>query len=866
MSGHVLAQSPLSPADLQFTFAARLMQEKDAELAAEAFGDFVRDYADDARVGDAHYYLAILKRRQGDRAGAMAELKSANKLKYVTAAAAGVLRGQLMLEDGDATGAVAVLEAVDEKQLSDTPGSVAAWRYLLGAAYRGAGNVDAAAKQFAAAAQAPAPAPGNGNGSENGDSSVREMALVELAKTWIQRKEWEKAMGVLEKVVGEDSTSAKPQAALGSKETAEALQLAGAVAERLGRWKQAGGYYRRIVERHQSSAEFGDAAAGWLRAMFNEGDDAGVAAHAAELGKLVNGAAKAGVDYWHAAALIQLKRYGEARGVCARHSEREAASGPGPGSDGDLRYLDAVAMFHLDAGKFRGWYDGTDAGGFSAAQRDHLLYLRAEAEQDALRAIGMLGGLIEREDSQYAKAGLLLRAKLYERAGRKNQAAEDYARYAGRYANDGQAEAAMGYAVDLAMAGGEYERAVGMIRGIAKPQAAPGSKTPGSVGLQLKLAVALIQLGRNEEAGKVLNEVLAAKAGGDAGTRALAMYYKGLLLIPPEVKEGGDITAAVEMMTRAMAGDLPGDQRLEAMAVTARLQRMAGQTEQALKTYQQLRDLDPKNFRGFDGATALWVGQGLLDGGDAKAAAGWFEAAGESAKKEDALWAAAMFGQARAEQRLGQYDKAVEHYRELLGYSGSYGERGRLGLAQSLAATGQRDAAMEEYNGLLSAAASEVAATALTDSALLEAAAADRCERTGDAAGVKEHRKEARRRLSRVVILYNQEELGGLPVRAMVLLGRMEEAEGMTEKARGRYEMAGKGEDAEIAKPQAAPAPGSLASDERAWRMVGRGELKRMDGQVGDALFLWGKVVKEDGAGDAGRYAKQRLALLGGKP
>ena len=147
--------------------------------------------------------------------------------------------------------------------------------------------------------------------------------------------------------------------------------------------------------------------------------------------------------------------------------------------------------------------------------------------------------------------------------------------------------------------------------GIARPGAA----------MALKLAVAWIKLGKNEDANKVLEEVLAAKPGPDGRTRALAMYYKGLLLVRPKVEKGDDIGPAVEMLRGAMAGDLPEEQRLEALAVTGRLQRMAGQTDAALKTYQRLRSVDPKGR--FDGATALWVGRGLLDGGDAKAAGTW---------------------------------------------------------------------------------------------------------------------------------------------------------------------------------------------------------------------------------------------------
>src|SRR5688572_4501289 len=47
-------------ADREFTFAARLIERGEHKLAREAFEKFLADFSADPRIGDAHYYLAVL--------------------------------------------------------------------------------------------------------------------------------------------------------------------------------------------------------------------------------------------------------------------------------------------------------------------------------------------------------------------------------------------------------------------------------------------------------------------------------------------------------------------------------------------------------------------------------------------------------------------------------------------------------------------------------------------------------------------------------------------------------------------------------------------------------------------------------------
>ena len=53
-----------SAADREFTFAARLLERGEHKLAVEAFEQFISKFSADQRVADAHYYLAVLNRRE----------------------------------------------------------------------------------------------------------------------------------------------------------------------------------------------------------------------------------------------------------------------------------------------------------------------------------------------------------------------------------------------------------------------------------------------------------------------------------------------------------------------------------------------------------------------------------------------------------------------------------------------------------------------------------------------------------------------------------------------------------------------------------------------------------------------------------
>jgi tetratricopeptide (TPR) repeat protein len=193
-------------------------------------------------------------------------------------------------------------------------------------------------------------------------------------------------------------------------------------------------------------------------------------------------------------------------------------------------------------------------------------------------------------------------------------------------------------------------------------------------------------------------------------------------------------------------------------------------------------------------------------------------------------------------------------YRRLIAYSHGYNEQARIGLAQSLAATGHADQALEEYDGLLNASASEVAATALYESALIRREQSARLEAASDKPAAEAQRDEARKRLHRVTILYDMPQLGDLPIQAYLALGQLEAAADQRDKARAAFDkVAGR-------------------KDAAAWNMAAKAEIQLLDGKRGDALFLLRKILKD--ASDtpespdtpAAAYARDRLTQLGETP
>ncbi|QNN22622.1 tetratricopeptide repeat protein [Planctomycetales bacterium ZRK34] len=809
-------------ADSQFTFAVRLMQQGEIKLADEALTEFTRKFSDDRRVADAHYYQALLARQRGDLRAAATHLDQVNNAQYVSPEAVTMLKGQVKLESGNPAAAVAEFEKIDASKLKDVE-TRATWAYLLGAAYQAADNPTAAAKQFDMASEA--------------DSSVRGLALLELGKTRIKLNAPAAAIEAL--------TAAAKSDDLDADAAAEARALSADLAYDLKQYEMAADLYKQIVQQHQASGYFKPALIGLLRALYAAGQDAELIKQYQATRQLLSPDAQGEAIYLVAASHVRMEQYKQGMESLIEYFKRQ---GKDHEYADEAAYLYAVCFYHTDLTGFERWIAGVEAQIPAMAHAHQIQYLRAQAAakldkpEDAIRYLGVV---IDDPENPYARRAMLQRAALYEQLGRVDKASDDYALYAQRYGTDPRSADAGRRAIDLAFSAGKFEQVAEqaqawlMQKDVSAAESAP---------VRLRLAVSLIKLKRNAGAMAVLDQLLAGEA--DKAIKSLAHFYRGLLLAanatPPAPGQDDSTRPALEALDQALKGDLPADQRLEGTRIAARLHRMAGRDKQAIDLYEDLRkrqSVDP-----FDTPTALWVARGLADRGQYESALAWALGMVERKDEKPEALAEAMYLAADSYRQLGKHKEAGEMFRRLIAYSHGFSEQARLGLAQSLAATDQADQALEEYDGLINANTSQVAATALFESALLRRAQADRLEAAGDKSGAEVQRDEARKRLHRVTILYDMPQLGDLPIRSYLALGRLEAAADHRDKARAAFD--------KVAERQG----------EAAWNSAGKAEIQLLDGKRGDALFLLRKILKDAADSPAAAYARDRLIQLGETP
>ncbi len=796
MVGALHAQQS-SLADRQWTFAVRLVQEGENDLAVDAFGDFLRDYPSDARAGDARYYLAVLAERQNRLHDALGHLAAVKSPIYVRPAAVSLLTGQVRLRQGDANAALKALEQVKPGQLSDAAAR-SSWHYLLGVCYRKLDNTQAAAAQFDKATEAGSP--------------VKGRALLELGKCRLLLDQPDAASEAFGEVIRADDVDADAQA--------EARALAAGLAHRRGRYEAAADLYRQVIEQHQRSPYFGEAQVGLLRSLYAAGQYPAVLQRYESLAKLLPADAIGEGLYLKAAAEMQLKRYDQALATLDQYRRRT-------GDDHALRdeaeELTGLCYYHTDAGAFADWY----AQHRPDSRRMHYLRALVAARQDQARqATGLLDQLIDPADGAFAAEALLKRATLHEQLGDPGRAADDLARYASRYPQAAQAIAARRRAVDLALNAGQYPRVIEL--------AAQLEPDPP---LLLATALAHLKLDHADAANERLDQLL--KAGPNDRLTALGRFYRGM--IHAAATDDDDARdRAVKDLDGALTGPLPDAQKTAALTTLARLHRAAGRDEAALETYEKLRAA--QSTASFDPATALWVGRGLVEADRPEAALDWLQPALDSARLDEPRKAQAMYFQGRALHQLQRYGDAIQTYRRMLAFTTpkAYGYQGRLGLAQAYAASGDIESAMEEYDGLVSAPGSRTAATALYESAMVHLEQARRFEQGGMRAAADQQRHEARRRLQRIVILYDLRELDPLPLKARLMLGRLDVAAGRFDKAREHFQT--------VAAQNESPA----------WQDVAQAELKAIAEPAAGRTMLE-KVVQQHPGTPAAAYTAARL-------
>ena len=818
------ARAQAGESDQQFVFAYQLMRRGEKELAADAFASFISQYSQDRRVADAHYYLALLLRQQGNAPEALKHLRQAQRTLNVPRTAVLLLIGQVALEMDRAPDAVRVLESIDPAQLKDDQ-TKATHLYLLGLAQRQAGNVQGAVAQLGAASKL--------------NSTLKGAALLELGRSQAALNQSAEAIGTLR------SAAETNRAVAG-----DALALAGQLAYRAGQYDLAGQLYARIIEQHAAHPAFKAAVIGRLRALSAGQQDQQLIEQHAALTKLLDAQYAAEAHYLLGVAHVRKQQHDKGVAVF----ERFLRSYPKDARIGSAAYLYAICLLQTQR------YADFDriAGQLRATQADplhlpDLQYLQAQAavrREQYDRAAAFLSPLVDPADGAYAKRALLQRAALYEKTGRQDLAQRDYAMFSERYGQDPEAGDAARRAINLAFATGDAPRVIEL----AVPWLTTTKAGAAHVArVRLKLAVAYLQLHRADKALPALEALLAGQI--DDKLAALGHYYRGRLLSRAVLASANPasndaqakrIAEAVRSLAVAATGALPEAQQIEALGLTARLHQRAGQTDAALAAFEQLAKRQGRDR--LDTPTAVWIGRELAQLGRHEQALGWLTMVTGRKNVTDAARAEAMFLAAGCQQKLQQHDKAIDAYMRLLAFGGGFGEQGRLGLAQCMAATGRAEEAIGEYDGLLNVESSHVRAAAFYESALLKRQLADQYAQAGAGQRAADELNEVRKRLNRVIILYDLDELSPIPQLSRWQLGRIAVEHDELDKARRCYE--------EMAERFA-------ATD---WAQLAQAELDLLSGKRGDAMHRLKQLIGDKADADVKPLARERLRELGGEP
>jgi len=724
----------------QFLFAYKLIQRGDDELAAEAFDEYLGNFPDAPKRGDALYFRALLHRRAGELEAAANRLETVPEPQLLPDHAVDLLRGQVNLDLDRHEAAVEALERIDTEELDSA--TTATVRHLLGLAYRGTGNTEAAVRSLQRAAEA--------------DARVRGEALIELGRLHENQGRLDQALEALEAAFSVAETAA------------EAARLAGDFTYEAERYGQAADYYRRVIGDHQSSDAFGPALLGLLWSHYSAGEHERVVSSWDRLGQAGPEQTRGEARYLVGSALQDLERHEEA----LSHLQPASENLSGQQRARALRKLarSHLALEQYDQARAAASRLGQDFDGTEHVAEARLLLARIAAREERYReAVNQLTPLIEggRETPGHARA-VRRRARLYAEAGETEAAAADYERYlAVAEADSPRLRRAMLRLIQLYQEQQSYEAAADLAdRLLAKEELAPEVEQEGLY----RQALARIRLGNLEQALASLARL--AERHPLSPYAGEAAYYRGLALMSLDRSED-----AVEHLRKAAdRDDLAQSQRIEALRLLAVHHREAGETAPAAENLTRLEKLAGRDELKSD--ELLWLGRHRVEREEPERGLGCLaplvrdERAVERSQQAEAAFFAGL-----AHRQLGKAENAIARFEQVVALGAGFDLRARLELARTLADQGERDRALSQLNGLIDAGQTRIAAQALLESARLHREQAQHHDRRSNPDRAQEARDEARKLLTRLLLLYDFEKLEPLPQRARLELMALAEAQ-----------------------------------------------------------------------------------------
>ena len=757
---HAIAQSA---AYQDFVFAYRLLQRGEIKHATEAFDDFLGKFPDEARRGDALYYRAHLARRAGNHQFAVQLLTDAPKTTVVADHYVHLLMGQSLTDLKRYGEAVTALEAIQIDQLD--PSVRASTLMLFGAAYRGAGNLPAAAARFDDAASI--------------DSPVKSSALLNKAKAHVLMNQPDKALAALNTCVDDKRVGA------------EASRLAGDVAYNTGRLEDASMHYRRVLTHHQSSAHFPDAVVGLLWTQLTSRHYNALLATFVQYGATLPTADRAAAIYLAGSAQQGLGNHDKAlqffSGIRKDTETTNLADA--------LLYKIAMSQFEL--GQLQQMDETVRLLALhhprTNLQPDIQLLLtnadirRGNKTSAAARLTAMIDG---GPDHPFFADALLRRAQLYESIGEFDGAIADFGRYIDTPGRDAAStQQSHLRLIDLQSRVGDHEIAVTSADSLLA--SAPGGAAGGGGSAlpplveqeaMYRRAAALIALGRTDEALSTLSALLAKHPANEF--IAEARYFRGMLGMSGDAHVE---QAVADLWFAAGTTVLDDARRIRALKVLAKHHVAREENDQTARALTEIESLG--GLTELAGDDLLWLANDVLERGDPARTLHYTQplTAGD-AEVPIAQHVRALILSGRAMRDVGRPNDAIDAYRHVIALPTALATRARLELAQTYKSVKQYEEALGEYEGLISAPQSRIAAESLYDSAGIYRLLAAQFRRAGDQKAAVEASTRAHKNLKRLVVVHAFPDLSPLPERALVEMAELAHEAGEGEKVDGYYQ------------------------------------------------------------------------------
>ena len=749
----VAAMAQSDAAHQQFLFAYKLLQRGENQLAIEAFDDYLNQFPQADKRGDALYFSAMLNRRLGKPQAALAKLEKVATTQLVDGDAVELLRGQLLVDLQRFDQAIQPLEKIDLAKQPDTV--KVSTLYLMGIAYRGSGNFDAAAKALQQAAKL--------------DTPMRSQAQLDLARTLITAKQPDAAMKLLDQLIEQSPSN-----------LADVARLAGDLSYQRQRYDQAARYYQLITAGSQSSPHFPAAIMGTLWSYHADNKPESLTAAYQRLHQALPDNQQAFAAYLAAVAYQRLNQHEQAAKLLADATTKH----PGAAVADQLLYRLAISQSAL--GQHRAMEQTLMrllSGYPKTPLRPDAMFLLAQADAkqgNVTRGAARLTEIIDQgEQHPYFLSALLQRARLYEQHNRIEAAVLDYNRYLENCeyerlpANeDGrtlfkptqtQANILLRL-LDLSYRIGHYEQT----QQIAD-QWFRLMQLPAEVEQEVLYRVALSHIKRNQHDQAIaslrqLNQQHPVHRYLDE-----ANYYLGLL----QTTKGQPGEAMAFLKQAAGSKNLSQPLRINALKLLFLNYENSGQRDAAAQALLDIEKLSGRAALSID--DLIWLGSYLATSPKPNQAMDYFTEALQPQRRASlAQQSAAHYWRGRAQLAANQLAQAKASFEAAIKTQRGPTQAAQLWLGKTLL---QMQQPMEAVGTLLPLSSDEdpaVASAALLALGEASIGQAQAARRADNPEAARQSLEQARRFLKRLVLLYPSPILSPVPEQGHLWLARVE--------------------------------------------------------------------------------------------